>query len=345
MTPARDDLLLWWQHTSQYEGRGHWLHCNQLLTVHKKLSPTQWQANLDLQLLRLSSCIIKGANESLHVNVANMDSHMLNAAFREVDSLGHWLVSHPCHCCFKRVNLLTNPYHCLGCTGFQRNFIHRHQALAKSFKAALLEASSGLKGKRIEVSLEPALHMLTSSTTDIAGGSGEENKENDGDTPNPESRPENLKRGDLLIQLITEASTDRRGNHYPESKLNFVIDIAACSPLAKSYRTSGQMRGSAEQTYAASATVENIKLRKYRNEIAQLEDALFYPIVFNLSGTPGLRFFSLLADQLQLPDDTVYNIAGQLAVVCACFNARTIEEYYRPITRQKFQPHQQQPSF
>ncbi len=91
------------------------------------------------------------------------------------------------------------------------------------------------------------------------------------------------------------------------------------------------MRGSAEQTYAASATVENIKLRKYRNEIAQLEDALFYPIVFNLSGTPGLRFFSLLADQLQLPDDTVYNIAGQLAVVCARFNARTIEEYYRPI--------------
>ena len=23
MTPTRDDLLLWWQHTSQYEGRGH----------------------------------------------------------------------------------------------------------------------------------------------------------------------------------------------------------------------------------------------------------------------------------------------------------------------------------
>ncbi len=104
--------------------------------------------------------------------------------------------------------------------------------------------------------------MLTYSTTDIAGGSGEENKENDRDAPNPESRPENLKT--WLIWF------------YPESKLNFVIDIAACSPLAKFYRTSGQMRGSAEQTYAASTTVENINLRKYRNEIAQFENALFY---------------------------------------------------------------------
>jgi hypothetical protein len=208
---------------------------------------------------------------------------------------------------------------------------------------ALTDASSDLKGRRIEVSREPQYHQLLDNNTSTAAAStseAEEHKEeadmNGQQVTTAAISITNVKRGDLLVRLVTEATYDRHGNlSTPESIQDFVIDVAACSPLAESYRHNA--RRLAFDNNAASNMVEAIKYRKYSNEIAAMQqlDARFIPVVFNISGNPGLRFYQLLADLLNIHESTIFNIAGQLAIICAHYNALICEHYTYTII-QKF---------
>lgn len=299
---------IWRSHVEQYEGKGHWLHHHIILSQNKndRFSDCQWQANLDLALLRHP--ILRASSPEL------LPLELIPKEALEHDPVCHELMNFLCPGCKSTKNILhDDPYHCLHCLSNQYEYIHRHDAVIGVLVKQLRSVAKGNIKTPFLIDPEPAfIHIRRAAGGVVSTGI------------NPHTG-EGRKRADLLIRKVDQLSDGSTMTS------DYIIDVAVCSPLAPSYAPSSDLW----KPWNVTDKVEEIKYRKYNGAIqaitAEGNGVLFRPMVFTAAGDAGGCAYGILADHLQLPANTVFSTIGKVAVKVSQHNARMIVNFKRRI--------------
>ncbi len=206
----------------------------------------------------------------------------------------------------------------MGCRGNQLFFIHRHNEVLQDLRQSLGELSRG-DLPALSVDPEPVFFNMPSRTSADAPPSIV--------PPNTSAHISSTiipsrKRADMYIRM-----SNPQPNQQPSILQDFIFDIAICSPVCSSYRPIQETFNDISDYTRSNNFVERIKYSKYRDSICD-RDAYFRPLVFNAAGGPGLDFYGVMADHLNLPFSVIKRILGRIATIIARYNAKMIVKYY-----------------
>ena len=162
-------LPTWWKHMCNLPERGHWLHLSNLMAPHQQMNSNEWCCALELQLLRTPRPLLNLIEKHYPHNAPVLDRTYRfpsaahcgddprftnNTAYLQLRNMD-------CHLCAARVDFIANPYHCLGCKGFQEGLYHsRHDAVLKTLKHGLSEITNTMRDNVILVDPEPVFYDL-----------------------------------------------------------------------------------------------------------------------------------------------------------------------------------------